>query len=191
VYLRFSDAELKKVVVSLPSVLGYNHDNLVQEKLEPLQAYLGLSDAELRKVVVSSTAVLSCNHDSLVQEKLEPMMRVLDYTLDQLKDEVVAQGQALSYGYIDEKWAIMISRFAEEEDDGKVKALRRLKPRGLGVGMARLARRLADLDMLGSKPKASEWFRRLVMHTDAQWNDIPEIHGLREACQVDADADAE
>jgi hypothetical protein len=133
--------------------------------------------------------MLGLNHDNLVQEKLEPMMRVLDYTLDRLKIEVLAHGATLSYGYIDEKWAIMISRFADEEDDGKVKALRRLKPRGLGVGMARLKRRLADLDMLGSKPKASEWFSRLVMYTDARWNGIPEIHGLRlrEAERADAD----
>ena len=75
----------------------------------------------------------------------------------------------------------MTSRFGDEEDDGKVKALRRLKPRGLGVWMVRLKRRLADLDMLGSKPKASEWFYRLVMCTDAKWNDIPEIYSLREA----------
>ena len=109
------------------------------------------------------------------------MMRVLDYTLDQLKAEVLANRATLGYGYIDEKWAIMTSRFAEEEDDGKVKALRKLKPRGLGVGMARLERRLADLDMLGSKPKASEWFSRLVMYTNLQWEGIPAIYGLRES----------
>ena len=83
----------------------------------------------------------------------------------------------------------MISRFANEEDDGKVKALRRLKPRGLGVGMGRLERRLADLDMLGSKPKASEWFCRLVMYTDLQWEGIPQIYGLREAERMGADAE--
>ena len=55
----------------MPSVLGYNHGNLVQEKLESLQAYFGLSDAELKNVVLSHPLVLRCNHGNLVQEKLE------------------------------------------------------------------------------------------------------------------------
>ena len=153
-----SDAELKKLVLSLLLVLSFSRYNLMQEKLEPLQAYLGLSGAGLRKVVVSLPAVLGYNHDNLVQEKLKPTMRMLDYTLDQLKVELLANKGALAYGYIDEKWAIMISRFADEEDDGKVKALRKLK--------ARLERCLAELGMLGSKPEASEWVSRLVMCTN-------------------------
>ena len=37
----------------MPALLSLNHSTLVQEKLEPLQAYLRLSDAELKKMVVS------------------------------------------------------------------------------------------------------------------------------------------
>ena len=33
-------------------MLSCNHDNLVQEKLAPLQAFLGLDAAELKKIVL-------------------------------------------------------------------------------------------------------------------------------------------
>jgi hypothetical protein len=92
----------------------------VQKKLDPLQAYIGLSDAELKNVVLSMPPVLHYNHDSVVQEKLEHMMCVLDLTIDQLKTEVLSNRAALGYGYNNEKWPIMVSRFADEEDDGKV-----------------------------------------------------------------------
>jgi hypothetical protein len=45
-------AELKKIVLRLPQVLSYNHDNLVHEKLAPLQAFLDLNAAELKKIVL-------------------------------------------------------------------------------------------------------------------------------------------
>ena len=93
-----------------------------------------------------------------MRDKIKPTMRVLGLSLAQLKTEVVAYLPTLCNGHIEKKWAIMISRFAVEGDDGKVAALRRLRPRGLVVGLLRLERRLAELDMLGTKPKASEWF---------------------------------
>ena len=69
----------------------------------------------------------------------------------------------------------MMDRFAEEEGDAKVSALRGLGLRGLGVGVGlnkRLNNRLDDLDGLGCAPKASEWFRKLVMYTDADWVEV-------------------
>ena len=45
-------AELKKIVLRSSSVLSCTHDNLVNEKLEPLQRHLDLTDAELKKIVV-------------------------------------------------------------------------------------------------------------------------------------------
>jgi hypothetical protein len=48
-YLGLSHAELKKIFLRRPAVLGSNHDNLVKEKLEPLQALLDLNAAELKK----------------------------------------------------------------------------------------------------------------------------------------------
>ena len=137
---------------------------VVKEKLESLQAYLGSNDAELRKVVIPMPSVLGFNHGSVVKQKMEPTMRMLGLTLDQLKAKVVAYPLTLCNGHIENKWAIMMSRFDDEEEGGKVTALRSLRPRGLGVGLLRLERRLAG--MLGCKPKASECFQRLVMYTD-------------------------
>jgi mTERF domain-containing protein len=49
-------AELKKIVLRIPSGLGYNHNNLVHEKLEPLQALLDLDAADLKKIVLGQPA---------------------------------------------------------------------------------------------------------------------------------------
>jgi hypothetical protein len=71
----------------------------------------------------------------------------------------------------------MNSGFAEEQGSQKLAALRRLGPRGLGVGLARLQDRLADLEvLLGRAPKASEWFSRLVYFTQAKWEDALANH---------------
>jgi hypothetical protein len=55
-------AEVKKAVLRHPAVRSFNHDNLVKEKLEPLQALLNLDAAELKEIVLGSPAVLGCNH---------------------------------------------------------------------------------------------------------------------------------
>jgi mTERF domain-containing protein len=213
-YLGLTIAELRKIVLSLPNVLGYNHDNLVNEKLEPLQRHLDLTDAELKKIVLLSTNVFSCTHDNLVNEKLEPLKRHLDltdaelkkivvslpavlsynhdnlvneklklqqeclgYTDEEMRAAVIAQAMLLGYGNIEEKWALMNSGFAEEEGGQKLAALRRLGPRGLGVGLARLAERLAELEaLLGRAPKASEWFQRLVMYKPSKWENVLANH---------------
>jgi hypothetical protein len=70
-------AELKKIVFRHPVVLGYNHDSLVNEKLEPLQRRVKVTDAELSKIIVGLSAVLGLNHDSLV-EKLKQLQQCLD-----------------------------------------------------------------------------------------------------------------
>jgi hypothetical protein len=71
----------------------------------------------------------------------------------------------------------MNSGFAQEEGGQKLAALRSRGPRGLGVGLARLQDRLADLEaLLGRAPKASEWFYRLVMCTQAKWENALANH---------------
>merc|ERR1712166_1699825 len=66
------------MVLSMPAVLGYNRDNMVKEKLEPLQQCLGLADEQLKKIVLSMPPVLGLNHDNMVKEKLEPWLERLD-----------------------------------------------------------------------------------------------------------------
>jgi hypothetical protein len=175
-HLSLTDAELKKIVVILPAVLSLNHDNLVNEKLEPLKRCLDLTDAELKKVVVGSSAVLSCAHDSVLK-KLKLQQECLGWTDEEMRAEVIVFPSLFSYGLIEEKWALMNSEFAEEEGDQKLAALRKLGLRGLGVGLARLQDRLADLEaLLGRAPKASVWFQRLVKCTPAQWENALANH---------------
>ena len=86
------------------------------------------------------------------------------------RDAVLVDVSALSTGYVEEKWALMMSEFAEEEGDQKLQALRSRGLRGLVVGLPRLKRRLADLkEALGSAPRASVWFGKIVYDTDAKW----------------------
>jgi hypothetical protein len=175
-YLDLTDAELKKIMVRLPQVLSLNHDSLVNEKLEPLKQHLGLTDAELKKIVVSYSAVLSKNHESMVK-KLKLQQECLGWTDEEMRAAVIAHTTTLGYGLIEEKWALMNSGFAEEEGAQKLAALRRLGPRGLGVGLARLQDRLADLEaLLGRAPKASEWFQRLVKYKPSRWEDALANH---------------
>ena len=126
--------------------------------------------------MVSFPAVLGLNHDSVV-DKLKLQQECLGWTDEEMRAGVVAHPKALSYGNIEEKWALMNSGFAEEEGGQKLAALRRLGPRGLGVGLARLQDRLADLEaLLGRAPKASKWFYRLVYCTPSKWEDALANH---------------
>jgi hypothetical protein len=168
-YLGLSHAELEKIVLRQPAVLTLDHNNLVHEKLKPLQALLDLNAAELKKIVLSTPQMLGLDHNSEFT-KLRHQQECLGLTDEELRAKVIAQPMALGYGKIKEKWALMMSGFAEEAGDQKLQALRKLGFRGLGVGEPRLKRRLADLrEALGSAPKASEWLQRLAMDTDAQW----------------------
>jgi mTERF domain-containing protein len=78
--------------------LGLNHDSLVAEKLDPLQARLELTDAELKKIVLALPAVLGYNHDSLVA-KLGLQQECLGMTDVEFRDAVLVDASALSAGY--------------------------------------------------------------------------------------------
>jgi mTERF domain-containing protein len=175
-HLDLTDTELKKIVVGSVAVLSCTHDNLVNEKLEPLKRHLDLTDAELKKIVVSLPPLLGLNHDNVLK-KLKLQQECLGYTDAEMRAAVIAQAMLLGHGNIEEKWALMNSGFAQEECGQKLAALRRLGPRGLGVGLARLQHRLGDLEaLLGRAPKASEWFQRLVMYTQAMWENALANH---------------
>jgi hypothetical protein len=95
--------------------------------------------------------------------------KFLELTDVELRDGVLAEASALSAGYIEEKWALVMSELAEEEGDQKLQALHSRGLRGLAVGLPRLKRGLADLkDVLGSAPKASVWFGKAGYDTDAK-----------------------
>ena len=60
-WVGLKDAELKQVVLRLPTVLALSNENNVLPSLAALQARLGLSDAELNKVVQRRPSVLGCS----------------------------------------------------------------------------------------------------------------------------------
>ena len=66
-----SDAQLRKVVVALPSVLGYSFESNISPSLEALQSRLALSEAQLRKVVVALPSVLGFSFESNIGPKLD------------------------------------------------------------------------------------------------------------------------
>jgi hypothetical protein len=135
-----------------------NH-NLVGRQLKPLRECLGRSHAQLEKIMLG----LTYDHNNLVTKKLNPLQARLDHNM-------MPSCLKCQAGYIEEKWALMMSEFTEEEGDQKLQALRSRGLRGLGVGLSRLKRWLAELkEALGSAPKASLWFRKMLCDTDATW----------------------
>ena len=59
--LGLSDAELKKVVLRLPPIIGYSFEGNIKPTLDALQAQLGLSESELKKVVLHQPSIMSCS----------------------------------------------------------------------------------------------------------------------------------
>jgi mTERF domain-containing protein len=97
--LDLNAAELKKNVLTLPSLPSLNHDSLVAEKLDPLQARLELTNAELKKIVLRLPAVLGLNHDSLVT-KLGLQQKCLGKTDVEFRDAVLVEASALGTGAV-------------------------------------------------------------------------------------------
>jgi len=95
--LGLSEAQLQKVVVALPAVLGYNFESNVEPSLAKLQARLGLSEAQLQKVVVTLPAVLSLNFESNIEPKLDFLQAELDLSLDALRGRVLRRPALLGY----------------------------------------------------------------------------------------------
>ena len=87
--LGLSDAEFKKVVIRLPSVLGYSVEANVLPSLAALQSRLGLSDAELIKVVLRTPPVLGLSVEVNVLPKLDFLQRELGLSDETLREHVV------------------------------------------------------------------------------------------------------
>ena len=75
--LGLSDAELKKMVMRFPSVLGYNKAS-VEPKLDWLQKRLDLDVGQLRKILLRMPPVLG----SSVEDNLAPTLEWLQTRLD-------------------------------------------------------------------------------------------------------------
>ena len=57
--LGLSDAELRKMVRTMPSIIGCSFEGNIKPTLDAVQGHLGLSDDELRKMVRTLPAIIS------------------------------------------------------------------------------------------------------------------------------------
>ena len=87
-----SDAELKKVVVGGPTLLGYSVEKNMAPKLEWLQNYLDLDEGQLRKIVLRQPTLFGRN----LAPKLEWVQRRLDLDNAQLRKMVMTSPSLLS-----------------------------------------------------------------------------------------------
>ena len=90
--LDLSDAELKKVVLTRPTLLGYSVEKNMAPKLEWLQNYLDLDEGQLRKIVLRQPTLFGRN----MAPKLEWLQRRLDLDNAQLKKMVMMSPPLLS-----------------------------------------------------------------------------------------------
>jgi len=95
--LGLSEAQLQKVVVTLPAVLGLSFESNVEPSLAKLQARLGLSEAQLQKVVVTLPAVLSYSFESNLEPKLGFLQAELVLSVDVLREKVLRLPASLGY----------------------------------------------------------------------------------------------
>jgi hypothetical protein len=88
--LGLSEAQLKKVVTTFPSVLRVRE---TEPLLAKLQARLGLSEAELQKVVVGRPPVLGLSYEDSLEPSLAKLQGRLGLSEPQLQRVVVALPQ--------------------------------------------------------------------------------------------------
>ena len=62
--LNLTDADLKKIVMGLPQVLGLSYDANIEPSLAALQRRLDLSDPELKKIVLRLPPVLGLSYEA-------------------------------------------------------------------------------------------------------------------------------
>ena len=93
--LGLNEAELKKVVLRLPSVLGLSVDDTVLPKLAALQERLDLSEAELKKLVLSLPAVLGYSIVANVLPSLAALQSRLSLSEAELKKVVLGRPSVL------------------------------------------------------------------------------------------------
>ena len=97
--LALSDEELRKVLLTLPSVLGLSFETNVSPSLDALQSRLALSDAQLKRVVLLLPTVLGYSFESNISPKLDYLQSALALPLDALRDRVVRFPPLLGYSH--------------------------------------------------------------------------------------------
>ena len=95
--LGLSEAQLQKVVVALPLVLGFSFESNIEPSLAKLQSRLGLSEAQLQKVVVALPQVLGCSFESNIEPKLDFLQGEMGLSLDAMRAKVLTCPAVLGY----------------------------------------------------------------------------------------------
>jgi len=113
--LELSDAELKKMLISLPQILSYSYEDNIVPSLEKLQCRLGLSDAELKKMIISSPPIIGYSYEGNIVPKLEKIQHRLGLSDAELKKMIISMPQILGLSYED-NIAPKISFIASELD---------------------------------------------------------------------------
>ena len=134
--LGLNEAELKKVVLRLPSVLGVSVDDTVLPKLAALQERLCLNEAELKKLVLSLPAVLGYSTEANVLPSLAALQSRLDLSEAELKKLVLSLPAVLGYSIVANvlpSLAALQSRLSLSEAELKKVVLGRPSVLGLSV----------------------------------------------------------
>ena len=95
--LGLSEAELRKVVLGRPPVLGLSIEDNVLPSLAALQARLGLSEAELRKIVLRLPPVLGLSIEDNVLPTIDFLQRELGISDKELRERILVTPVILSY----------------------------------------------------------------------------------------------
>ncbi|KAJ8603196.1 hypothetical protein CTAYLR_003805 [Chrysophaeum taylorii] len=95
--LALSEAEIKKLVLAKPQVLGYSYESKIAPSLAALQNRLGLSESELKRVILAMPSVLSYSYEANVEAKLAFLQHELELSDEQLREKVVAFPMLLGY----------------------------------------------------------------------------------------------
>ena len=89
--------ELKRVVLHLPAILGYDYERNIEPKLTFLQQRLQLTKWELRKIVVTTPAVLSYSIDQNLAPKIDYLEQHLEIDIFDLALKIIAFPPLLTY----------------------------------------------------------------------------------------------
>ena len=95
--LDLSDAELKKVVLGRPSLLGYSVEKNMAPTLDWLQKRLDLGDAQLRKLVVKQPPLLGYSVEDNLAPTLDWLQSRLDLNETELKRMIIAFPSLFGY----------------------------------------------------------------------------------------------
>lgn len=98
-YLNLSETQLRKMVLSVPPIIGCNFDSNIKHKLDRLQDCMKLSNEELRKIVMLQPSIIAMSFDNNIKPKLVTMKEFLAFSDDEIKKMVVRHPAILSLNF--------------------------------------------------------------------------------------------